>query len=149
MLFTQPRTYHPCIWCSVKSLSCIPLFVMPRTVACQNPLSMGFSRQKYWSGLPLPSPECIWLTNVFEPLIPQTFLFWVTPCWMPLSTFLFPLTRHLFLCGTYGTFTSESFVNFLWNFLWNLSSSDQGLTILIFTLSMCLVWYTGISGWGK
>ena len=29
----------------------------PWTVACQPPLSMGFSRQEYWSGLPLPSPE--------------------------------------------------------------------------------------------
>ena len=28
----------------------------PRTVACQAPLSMGFSRQECWSGLPLPSP---------------------------------------------------------------------------------------------
>ena len=28
----------------------------PWTVACQTPLSMGFSRQKYWSGLPFPSP---------------------------------------------------------------------------------------------
>ena len=27
------------------------------TVACQAPLSMGFSRQEYWSGLPIPSPE--------------------------------------------------------------------------------------------
>ena len=27
------------------------------TIACQVPLSMGFSRQKYWSGLPLPSPR--------------------------------------------------------------------------------------------
>ena len=27
------------------------------TVACQAPLSMGFYRQEYWSGLPLPSPE--------------------------------------------------------------------------------------------
>ena len=26
-------------------------------VACQAPLSMGFSRQEYWSGLPFPSPE--------------------------------------------------------------------------------------------
>ena len=26
------------------------------TVACQAPLSMGFSRQEYWSGLPFPSP---------------------------------------------------------------------------------------------
>ena len=28
----------------------------PRTVACQAPLSMGFPRQEYWSGLPFPSP---------------------------------------------------------------------------------------------
>ena len=27
----------------------------PWTVACQTPLFMGFSRQKYWSGMPLPS----------------------------------------------------------------------------------------------
>ena len=31
-------------------------FATPWTVACQAPLSMGFSRQEYWSGLPLPSP---------------------------------------------------------------------------------------------
>ena len=29
----------------------------PWTVACQAPLSMGFSRQDYWSGLPFPSPR--------------------------------------------------------------------------------------------
>ena len=28
----------------------------PWTIACQAPLSMGFSRQEYWSGLPFPSP---------------------------------------------------------------------------------------------
>ena len=31
-------------------------FVTPWTVACQAPLSVGFSRPEYWSGLPLPSP---------------------------------------------------------------------------------------------
>ena len=41
----------------VKSLSCVQLFVTPWTVAYQVPPSMGFSRQEYWSGLPLPSPE--------------------------------------------------------------------------------------------
>ena len=40
----------------VKSLSCIQLFATPWTVAYQAPLSMGFSRQEYWSGLPFPSP---------------------------------------------------------------------------------------------
>ena len=40
----------------VKVLSCVQLFQIPWTVACQAPLSMGFSRQEYWSGLPIPSP---------------------------------------------------------------------------------------------
>ena len=35
----------------------IRLCATPQTVACQTPLSMGFSRQGYWSGLPFPSPE--------------------------------------------------------------------------------------------
>ena len=41
----------------VKSLSRVRLFATPWTVAYQAPLSMGFSRQEYWSGLPLPSPD--------------------------------------------------------------------------------------------
>ena len=41
----------------VKLLSRVQLFATPWTVACQAPLSMGFSRQEYWSGLPFPSPE--------------------------------------------------------------------------------------------
>ena len=39
----------------VKSLSCVRLFATPWTAAYQAPLSVGFSRQEYWSGLPLPS----------------------------------------------------------------------------------------------
>ena len=40
----------------VKSLSCVQLLATPWTAAYQAPPSMGFSRQEYWSGLPLPSP---------------------------------------------------------------------------------------------
>ena len=36
--------------------SLVQLFATPQTVACQAPLSMGFSRQEYWSRLPFPSP---------------------------------------------------------------------------------------------
>ena len=39
-----------------KSLSRVRLFVTPWTAAYQAPLPMGFSRQEYWSGVPLPSP---------------------------------------------------------------------------------------------
>ena len=41
----------------VKSLSHVQLFGAPWTVAYQAPLSMGFSRQEYWSGLPFLSAE--------------------------------------------------------------------------------------------
>ena len=41
----------------VKSLSRVRLFATPWTVAYQAPPSMGFSRQEYWSGLPLAPPE--------------------------------------------------------------------------------------------
>ena len=41
----------------VKSLSRVRLFATPWTAAHQATPSMGFSRQEYWSGLPLPSPK--------------------------------------------------------------------------------------------
>ena len=40
----------------VKSLSRVRLLATPWTAAYQAPSSMGFSRQEYWSGVPLPSP---------------------------------------------------------------------------------------------
>ena len=40
----------------VKSLSRVRLFAIPWTVARQAPLSMGFSKQEHWSGLPCPPP---------------------------------------------------------------------------------------------
>ena len=40
----------------IQSLRHVQLFETPWTIACQAPLSIGFPRQGYWSGLPLPSP---------------------------------------------------------------------------------------------
>ena len=39
----------------LSRFSHVSLFATPWTMACQAPLSMGFSRQEYWSGLPFPS----------------------------------------------------------------------------------------------
>ena len=44
-----------CVYVCV--LNHVQLFVTPWTVSCQVPLSMGFFRQEYWSGVPFPSPE--------------------------------------------------------------------------------------------
>ena len=39
----------------LSCFSCVQLFATLWTIVCQAPLSVGFSRQEYWSGLPLPS----------------------------------------------------------------------------------------------
>ena len=51
----------------VKLLKRVRLFTTPWTAAYQAPLSMGLSRQEYWSGLPLPSPSYIHLNYIFLP----------------------------------------------------------------------------------
>ena len=53
----------------VKLLSRVRLFATPWTVAQQAPLSMGFSRQEYWSGLPFPYPGDL-LDPVIKPRNP-------------------------------------------------------------------------------
>ena len=57
----------------IKSLSRAWLLVTPQTAAHQAPPSMGFSRQEYWSGVPLPSPcqeledaFSMWFTHMVE-----------------------------------------------------------------------------------
>ena len=57
-------------WCVCQPLSHVRLFATPQTVARQAPLSMGFSRQEYWSGLPFPSPG-IFLTQGSNPGLPH------------------------------------------------------------------------------
>ena len=53
--FKSPHV--PCSFMWVwQSFSHVQLSVTPGAVACQAPLSMEFSRQEYWSGLPFPSP---------------------------------------------------------------------------------------------
>ena len=42
--------------CMCYMLNRVQLFMILWTVACQTPLSMEFSRQEYWSGLPFPTP---------------------------------------------------------------------------------------------
>ena len=42
---------------SMLSQSHVQFFVTPWTVVLQDPLSMGFSRHEYWSGLPFPTAE--------------------------------------------------------------------------------------------
>ena len=52
IFFQQPRMHA----CMLNRFNHVQLFVALWTIACQAPLSTGFSRQEYWSGLPFSSP---------------------------------------------------------------------------------------------
>ena len=52
----NPRVTVSSLYMRAQSVSCVQLFATLCTVARQAPLSMGFSRQEYWSELPCPSP---------------------------------------------------------------------------------------------
>ena len=71
----------------VKLLSRVRFLVTPWTAAHQAPLSMGFSRQEYWSGVPLPS-----LMPYLEPaqfhLLPKIFIWGKGNTWLELSGWL-------------------------------------------------------------
>ena len=84
-----------------KLLSCVQLSATPWTAAYQAPPSMGFSRQEYWSGVPLPSPTYVfgWLhilstkrffhsfvRLLFVKLLPVVDVKWLSeplPFWFP------------------------------------------------------------------
>ena len=61
----------------LSHFSRVRLCATPWTVAHQSPLSMGFSRQEYWSGLPFPSPHT--LKTSFFPFHPQVDKAMITP----------------------------------------------------------------------
>ena len=63
----KTRNKSTICWCA-DVLSCGLLFATPWTVACQVPLSMEFSRQKYWSGLPFSSPGNLPYDSAIPPM---------------------------------------------------------------------------------
>ena len=71
----------------VKSLSRVRLLVTPWTAAYQAPPSMGFSRQEYWSGVPLPSPR-EWWDNIKGTIFKKS-LFYIG-VWLINNVVLFP-----------------------------------------------------------
>ena len=78
----------------VKLLSCVWLFATPWTAAHQAPPSMGFSRQEYWSGVPLPSlKNCSRLANTLLSIAANWFFF-------PLSSLIWVLLVNIVSIST-------------------------------------------------
>ena len=77
----------------VKSLSHVRFLATPWTAAYQAPLSMGFSGQEYWSGVPLPSPFVFYRVGQkarsgfsVKILQKKRTNFWPNHCYAPLRT---------------------------------------------------------------
>ena len=87
----------------VKSLSRVRLLATPWTAAYQAPLSMGFSRQEYWSRVPLPSPRKqgerrvnnFWQITFFEQMIRWESRPWKTVAFIVL---LYIGSLYFFIC---------------------------------------------------
>ena len=78
-------------------------FATPWTVACRAPLSMDFSRQEYWSGLPFPTPRNI--PN--EGIKPRSSELQVDSLWSEspgIVTLLIPLIESLFYVSLYSEY---------------------------------------------
>ena len=73
----KPQKLISILCVCVKSLSCVPTLCDPTDCTRQAPLSMEFSRQEYWIGLPFPSPGD--LPNPEAPIIAgRFFTVWAT-----------------------------------------------------------------------
>ena len=87
-------TYTCASVCSVLRCSIVSDSATPWTVACQAPLSMGFSRQEHWSGLPcpssgglpgdLPDPGIAPASLVSPTLAGRYFITWEAPTYVPI-----------------------------------------------------------------
>ena len=128
----------------MKSLSHVQLFSTPWTAAHQAPLSMGFSRQEHWSGLPFPSPmqesesevaqSC---TTLCDPMNHSTpGLLFITNSQSPpkpMSIKSMMPSNHLILCRplllllpippSVRVFSNESTLRMRWPKYWSFSFS--------------------------
>ena len=89
----------------VKSFSRVWLFATPWTAAYQAPLSMGFSRQEFWSGVPSPSPWYLF-SMVTSALFFIIFLY-SAYCWSTyLLDFCFLSQNYLLTCSGFSWWLS-------------------------------------------
>ena len=81
----------------LRRFSRVPLCAIPQTASHQPPLSLGFSRQEYWSGLPWPTPlySCSWL-KIFHY---RDVSFFVHPFISSWIFCLFPLFEYYERCA--------------------------------------------------
>ena len=120
---TERINFYYCA-CMLSRFSCVQLFATKWTIACHVSLSMGFSRQEYWSGLPCPPPgDFSWPRD-------RTRISYVYPPWRACSLPLVPP-------GKPSIILSHSFCG---NLPWKLlQTNTEGFSFI----------FSSVLGWGK
>ena len=140
----------------LSCFSCVRLFANLWTVTHQAPLSMGFSRQEYWSGLPCPPPGAlpnpgIELVSLLSPALADGF-FTTRTTWEALVLWKTPIWKEsliLFLIGLFSffSFLRPQSVLHLYCSMGTLSSCGRSLPC-----RRCLLpwtWAPGCAGFGS
>ena len=105
---------HACV--HAQSLCHVWYFEIPRTVACQTPLSMEFSRQEYWRGLPFPNPGLEDIHTLKLQVFPNS-----SPCNIPLGVAYSKLSFLKLPCALIALLAGASqqpFSQLQYPFLW-------------------------------
>ena len=106
LVLLKQRSHYPqymTLWVSewvsewVKSLSRVRIFATLWTAARQVPLSMGFSRQEYWSGLPFPSPCMTLYLRLNKPRWHNTLHIMDLDKWLEIRELTFIVIADIFL----------------------------------------------------
>ena len=132
------------------------LCVMPRTIAYQTPLSMGFSKQRYWSGLPFHSPGALPHPRMEPRISCIPGRFFKIP---PVALYFLKSLQWLLLFSMFSSFPSPWILSTFKGFFIKISPSDllSPLQLLSYLplYGLRLTWLFGVKGravawiWGR
>ena len=140
--------------CMLSYFSCVQLFAIPWAIACQVPLSMGFSRQEYWCGLPFPPPGISRGSSRLQGLNPHLLhCRWIFYSWATREALPGPnldLMQQKFwdltsLSGDSNIFWSLGptilHANHIIDFCWWWLVCDILLHLVLFEILICDIWW--------
>ena len=113
-MYNKVESYiYVCVCVCARALSHVQLSAAPWTVACQIPLSMQFSRQEYWNGLPFPPPgESSWprdRTWVSYLLHCQVASLPLAPLGKPIRVYMYV---NIYICSLYSLLKVIEFIEY-------------------------------------
>ena len=141
-VYSHTHTHTHICMCMLSCFSHVQLFATLWTIACQAPLSMGFSRQEYWSGLPCPPlgdlPDLgIESTSLTSPALASRF-FTTRVTWEAVHTHTQTHTQHKYTVAYDSVIKKDEILAPMWINLENIIHSEISQTNTLYHLDVDL-----------